>query len=167
MTDEAALAARAAELVGSLAAAGKVATTAESCTGGWIAKALTDVPGSSAVFGYGAVSYSNDAKQALLGVSEQTLATDGAVSEATVREMVGGALDVSGADLGVAVSGIAGPDGGSADKPVGTVWFAWGMRDGDAVSIDCERHVFAGDRDSVRRQTVLKALDGLGDRLNA
>ena len=166
MTDDAALAARAAELVSSLAAAGKVVTTAESCTGGWIAKALTDVPGSSAAFGYGAVSYSNDAKQALLGVALQTRAQEGAVSEATVREMVSGALDVSGADLGVAVSGIAGPDGGSADKPVGTVWFAWGVRHGDTVKVDCERHVFAGDRDAVRRRTVMKALEGLGDRLN-
>ena len=166
MTNDAALAERALALVNALSAAGKVATTAESCTGGWIAKALTDVPGSSAAFGYGMVSYSNDAKQSLLGVGEKTLAADGAVSEAVVREMVGGALERSGADMGVAVSGIAGPDGGSADKPVGTVWFAWGVRNAGAIAIDCERCVFDGDRDAVRRQTVIKALDGLQERLH-
>ena len=103
--------------------------TAESCTGGWIAKTLTDVPGSSAVFGYGVVSYSNGAKESILGVRNATLETHGAVSEQVVEEMADGVLHLSGADLAVAVSGIAGPDGGTVDKPVGTVWVTWGSRD--------------------------------------
>jgi nicotinamide-nucleotide amidase len=149
-------------LVERLAAAGKVVATAESCTGGWIAKALTDVAGSSAVFGYGIVSYSNDAKAKVLGVREATLAQSGAVSQETVVEMAEGVLHLSGADISVAVSGIAGPDGGSSDKPVGTVWFAWSSpAAGTTAHIAC----FGGDRDDVRRQTVLLALNGVDERL--
>ncbi|MAA64303.1 MAG: damage-inducible protein CinA [Alteromonadaceae bacterium] len=132
--------------------------TAESCTGGWVAKALTDLPGSSDYIGCGIVSYSNEAKQQLLGVSTQSLRDHGAVSEPVVREMVAGALAVTGAQVAVAISGVAGPGGGSEDKPVGTVWFAWGRTPADT---QCVVEHFNGDRDSVRRQAVLYALDGV------
>lgn len=155
----------AAMLVAALAEAGKTLATAESCTGGWIAKALTDIAGSSAVFGVGITSYSNAAKQALLGVRAATLECDGAVSAATVQEMAAGALERSGADFAVAVSGIAGPGGGSKDKPVGTVWFGWARRNGSKITIDTDRRRFDGDRDTVRRASVIHALAGIQDRL--
>ncbi len=136
---------------------------AESCTGGWIAKSLTDVPGSSACFGYGVVSYSNEAKQSLLGVDGDTLRSHGAVSEPVVRAMADGVHRLSNATIAVAVSGVAGPDGGSDDKPVGTVWFAWA----GATGVDAERVQFDGGRDEVRRQTVLHALRGIESRLAA
>jgi len=154
-------------VVNGLIAAGRSVATAESCTGGWIAKALTDVAGSSACFGYGIVSYSNEAKEAVLGVHQRTLAAHGAVSDAVVREMAEGALRVSGADLSVAVSGIAGPDGGTPDKPVGTVWFAWSASGPRGSRTESELQRFAGDRDSVRRQTVLHGLRGVRERLSA
>jgi len=132
--------------------------TAESCTGGWIAKAVTEVSGSSAWFECGIVAYSYEAKQALLGVRPETLIKHGAVSEETVLEMVAGALVHSGATLGVAVTGIAGPSGGTPDKPVGTVWIAWKRR-GGYPKAECVH--FDGDRESVRRQTVARALVGL------
>ena len=119
----------AAAVVEDLTAAGKAVATAESCTGGWIAKSITDIAGSSAVLGYGIVSYSNGAKESLLGVKNATLEEHGAVSEPVVREMADGVLHLSGADIAVAVSGIAGPDGGTDDKPVGLVHIAL---DGDA-----------------------------------
>lgn len=134
---------------------GRIAT-AESCTAGWIAKALTDVPGSSRWFECGYVTYSNAAKIRDLGVSEQTLAEHGAVSAATVREMAEGALARSGAEVAVAVSGIAGPEGGTPEKPVGTVWLAVAMRNRPQRLY--ERCGFEGDRDAVRRQTVAHAL---------
>ena len=149
------------DLVDSLARLGKTVATAESCTGGWIAKALTDIPGSSAVIGYGIVSYSNDAKSSLLGVSKDTLLSFGAVSEPVVKEMAAGVRQVSGADFSVAVSGIAGPDGGTDDKPVGTVWFAWDSGD----SIVTDRQVFSGDRNDVRSSTVIHAISGIKARL--
>jgi nicotinamide-nucleotide amidase len=132
--------------------------TAESCTGGWIAKAVTDVPDSSQWFECGYVVYSNAAKVRDLGVSEQTLRDHGAVSEACVREMAVGALRVSGAHVAVSVSGIAGPNGGTPDKPVGTVWFGLAIRGrgGHEVVSTVER--FPGDRESVRRHTVESAL---------
>jgi nicotinamide-nucleotide amidase len=131
--------------------------TAESCTGGWIAKAFTDVAGSSQWFESGVVAYSNAAKDALLGVPSGLIARHGAVSEAVVRAMAEGARAQLGADLAIAVSGVAGPDGGSADKPVGTVWLAWATpRDTTA-----EHRVFAGDREAVRRQSVAVAIKGL------
>lgn len=154
------------EVVAGLAAAGRTVATAESCTGGWIAKALTDVAGSSAAFGFGVVSYSNDAKQALLGVSADTLAAHGAVSEAVVAEMARGALELSGADTAVAVSGIAGPEGGTPGKPVGTVWFAWAIRNGSQVAVATDRQRFDGDRDAVRRLSVLHALERIRDTLS-
>jgi nicotinamide-nucleotide amidase len=133
-------------------------TTAESCTAGWITKVLTDIAGSSQWVDCGFVTYSNAAKVRVLGVRERTLKRHGAVSEATVREMAVGALRVSGADLAVAVSGIAGPDGGTPDKPVGTVWFGVGVRHGKSVRASAEMKRFKGDRDSVRRKSVEHAL---------
>ncbi|MBW0149187.1 CinA family protein [Marinobacter arenosus] len=143
---------------------GRTIVTAESCTGGWVAKVLTDRAGSSAYVLGGLVTYSNDAKEGLLGVSGQSLADHGAVSEPVVREMVAGALAVTGADVAVAISGVAGPGGGSEDKPVGTVWFAWGR--GPASTEAVVAH-FPGDRDEVRRQAVLFALQGVSDFLGA
>ncbi len=132
--------------------------TAESCTGGWIAKTVTDIAGSSDWFDCGMVAYSYEAKQALLGVRPETLELHGAVSRETVVEMVSGALVNSGATIAVAVTGIAGPGGGSDDKPVGTVWIGWKRRGGYARA---EVFQFQGDRDRVRRQTVVAALRGL------
>lgn len=132
--------------------------TAESCTGGWIAKVVTDIAGSSEWFDCGMAVYSYEAKQALLGVRPQTLEEHGAVSRETVIEMVSGALVHSGATLAVAVTGIAGPGGGTEDKPVGTVWIAWKRRGGYPQA---QVFAFAGDRDAVRRQTVVEALRGL------
>ena len=143
---------------------GRMIATAESCTGGWVAKVLTDKAGSSAYVMGGLVTYSNSAKQALLGVSGKSLADHGAVSEAVVREMVAGALAVTGADVAVAISGVAGPGGGSEEKPVGTVWFAWGT--GPAATEAVVAH-FPGDRDQVRRQAVLFALQGVRGLLRA
>lgn len=142
---------------------GEVVATAESCTGGWIAKALTDVAGSSAWFECGFVTYSNEMKEKRLGVAHATLQSFGAVSEQTVREMAIGALRASAADIAVAVSGIAGPDGGSDDKPVGTVWIAWARRDEGGISARAERNVFDGDRDAIRWATVVRALQGIRD----
>jgi len=132
--------------------------TAESCSGGWIAKTLTDLPGSSAWFDAGVVTYSYEAKEALLGVNPRTLEITGAVSEETVLEMVSGALARFGAGVAVAVTGIAGPTGGTPDKPVGTVWIGWKRRGGYAHG---KLFHFPGDREAVRRQTVAAALVGL------
>ncbi len=141
-----------------LRAAGWRIATAESCTAGWIAKALTDVPGSSQWFECGYVTYSNAAKMRDVGVCAQTLAAHGAVSEATVREMAQGTLRTSGAELVVAVSGIAGPDGGTPEKPVGTVWFAVAVAARTRREPVCVVRRFPGDREAVRRQTVAHAL---------
>jgi nicotinamide-nucleotide amidase len=143
-----------------LVASGHKLATAESCTGGWIAKCLTDVAGSSEWFERGFVTYSNRAKQEMLGVEEATLTEAGAVSEATVAEMVRGALQQSIAQCALAVSGIAGPGGGTADKPVGLVWFAWKRVDGHCRT---HRQLFEGDRKAVRRQAVRLALQGVLD----
>lgn len=132
--------------------------TAESCSGGWIAKTLTDLPGSSAWFDTGVVTYSYEAKEALLGVNPRTLEHTGAVSEETVLEMVSGALARFGAGVAVAVTGIAGPSGGTPDKPVGTVWIGWKRRGGYGHA---QLFHFRGDREAVRRQTVAAALIGL------
>ena len=132
---------------------------AESCTGGWLAKAITDIPGSSQWFDKGFVTYSNESKVELLGVSESILKTEGAVSEATVRAMAAGVLSYPKVNVAVAISGIAGPDGGSPEKPVGTVWFAW-MKTNPAF-IMTERKQFSGDRAAVRRAAVETALDGI------
>src|SRR5688572_31318940 len=135
--------------------------TAESCTGGWIAKVLTDVPGSSNWFLGGIVAYSNTLKQSLLGVLPSTLHSHGAVSEAAAREMAIGALETLGGQVAIAVTGIAGPDGGQPGKPVGTVWFGWAWRAGDEIETRVAMETFAGDRESVRRQTVTRALGEL------
>lgn len=141
-----------------LLARGQSMVTAESCTGGWIAKVLTDVAGSSAWFECGVVAYSYEAKEALLGVHPQTLERTGAVSQETAIEMVSGALARYGASVAVAVTGVAGPGGGTTDKPVGTVWIGWKRRGGYAHA---ELFHFDGDREAVRRQTVAAALDGV------
>ncbi len=155
---DAELAALAGEVASACLSGGFSVTTAESCTGGFIAKVLTDLPGSSQWFGTGFVTYSNEAKTALLGVPVAVLAAEGAVSDAVVRAMAEGAWRRAGAGRAVAVSGIAGPAGGSEAKPVGTVWFAWA---GPGMPARAERHLFAGDRDAIRRLAVGVALQGL------
>lgn len=147
-----------------LSARGWMLAAAESCTGGWVGQAVTMVPGSSKWFDRGFVTYTNDAKQAMLGVRAQTLSRHGAVSEKAVLEMAAGALERSKAAIAVAVSGVAGPDGGSADKPVGTVWIAWAMRGGKSLA---QRFQFTGDRDSVRRQSVIRAIEALTEAIGA
>jgi nicotinamide-nucleotide amidase len=139
-------------------AAGWRIVTAESCTAGWIAKALTDVAGSSQWVDSGYVTYSNTAKMRDVGVLARTLAEHGAVSEMTVREMANGALRATGVEMAIAVSGIAGPDGGTAEKPVGTVWFAVATPEAQGAAAVCELRHFAGGRDEVRRQSVSHAL---------
>ena len=131
--------------------------TAESCTGGWIAKAMTDVPGSSGWFNAGFVTYSNDAKTNTLDVPERLIDDHGAVSEVVVCVMAKTAIERSGAELAVAVSGVAGPAGGTAEKPVGTVWFAWASPRG----IRAERCQYSGTREAIRRLAVSHALEGL------
>jgi nicotinamide-nucleotide amidase len=144
----------------SLAARGWMLAVAESCTGGGIAAALTDIAGSSHWFERGFVTYSNESKQEMLGVSAHTLAEFGAVSEATVREMVQGALSHSRAQVALAASGIAGPGGGTLDKPVGMVCFAWGVK---GVEIVSRTEYLHGNRASVRAQSVAAALQGVLD----
>lgn len=165
MPEDATLQELAQTVIDNLSAAGKAVSTAESCTGGWIAKALTDIPGSSACFGYGIVSYSNGAKESILGVGNKTLEDNGAVSEPIVREMAVGAITLSGSDISVAVSGVAGPDGGTDEKPVGTVWFAWSLRGPDGIETDTELQRFEGSRESIRLQTVLHGLRGVLGRM--
>lgn len=143
-----------------LKARGMMLAAAESCTGGWVAKVVTDIAGSSAWFDRGFVTYTNVAKQEMLGVNEETLRARGAVSEETVREMAEGALSHSHAQVAVAISGVAGPGGGTAAKPVGMVCFAWAVR-GRPTRACTER--FAGDREEVRRQAVVRALRGVLD----
>lgn len=147
----------AAELGKRLKAARRVLVTAESCTGGWAAQAVTAIAGSSDWFDRGFVTYSNDAKREMLGVGAETLARHGAVSEQAALEMACGALARSRASVALAITGIAGPAGGSAAKPVGTVCFAWAA--GSATR--SETVLFPGDREAVRRQSVIHALRGV------
>jgi nicotinamide-nucleotide amidase len=135
--------------------------TAESCTGGWVAQAVTSVAGSSDWFERGFVTYSNDSKQELLGVRGETLSRHGAVSEETAREMAQGALARGKGTLALAVTGVAGPGGGSAAKPVGMVCFAWANKHG----VRTETRRFSGDRESVRKQSVIRALEGVLEQL--
>jgi nicotinamide-nucleotide amidase len=158
---DAALRDLAAALGRALLAEGMRLAVAESCTGGWIAKVLTDIPGASDWFDAGFVTYSNDAKLRMLGVSPATLEAQGAVSEAVVREMATGARRAAGTAAAVAVSGVAGPGGGSADKPVGLVWFGFSLGDRDWAC----RAMLAGDREAVRRQSVGIALGALLEAL--
>ncbi len=136
--------------------------SAESCTGGWLAKIITDTPGSSVWFSCSVVSYSNEAKQSLLGVSKNTLEKFGAVSAETVREMTEGLFLRTEADVAVSISGVAGPGGGSEDKPVGLVWLSWGERD---KPLFVESFNFEGDRAQVRKESVKQALNCLLDWL--
>ncbi len=146
-----------------LHAKGWMLATAESCTGGWVAQVVTAIPGSSAWFDRGFVTYSNRSKQDMLGVSPTTLDAHGAVSEETVKEMAGGALTHSQAHISVALSGIAGPGGGSPKKPVGTVCIGWAMVDGEPLSTTCR---LSGDREEVRSRAVAAALRGLIELLD-
>ena len=140
-----------------LKSAGEKLVTAESCTGGWVAQALTSIAGSSEWFERGFVVYSNDAKREMLGVRAETLSQHGAVSEEAAREMARGALERSRGTLALAVTGVAGPGGGSAGTPVGMVCFAWA----NAGALRSETCNFRGDRESVRRQSVIHALEGV------
>lgn len=141
-----------------LKARGATITTAESCTGGWIAKVITDIAGSSSWFERSFVTYSNEAKSQMIGVKPETLAAHGAVSEPVVVEMAIGALKAARSDYAISVSGIAGPDGGSDEKPVGTVWFGFASVNGQGIT---RRECFPGDRDAVRRQATAYALHTL------
>jgi nicotinamide-nucleotide amidase len=136
----------------------KKIATAESCTGGWIAQVITEVPGSSAWFDRGFVTYSNAAKMQMLGVKPETLEKYGAVSAQTATEMVIGVLTYSDADCAIAVTGIAGPDGGTAEKPVGTVFIAWAYKNQDVKVVQKK---LTGDRHQIRKQTVQIALGGV------
>jgi len=148
----------------SLLARGEWLTAAESCTGGWLAQSVTAIAGSSGWFERGFVTYSNAAKVDMLGVPETTLERHGAVSEATARAMAQGALVHSRADWAVAITGIAGPGGGTPEKPVGTVCFAWAGKEGACIAQTCQ---FAGERAAVREQAVRHALLGLQSCLDA
>lgn len=161
---EQAIMAQVRELGSALLQAKVMVATAESCTGGMVAEALTAVPGSSAWFERAFIAYSYEAKYEMLGVKPTTIQAHGSVSQPCVEEMAIGALAQSHAQLAVAISGIAGPDGGSPDKPLGTVWMAWA---GQHMSVVARRFVFDGDRQSVRQQATLAALQGMMERLRA
>ena len=160
--DDDSLSMRAQAVAAGLKLQGRTLALAESCTGGWIAKCCTDLSGSSAWFEAGYVTYSNRAKSEALGVRTASLQRHGAVSEIVAAEMARGARDWAHADWSISVTGVAGPDGGTPDKPVGTVCFGWVGPDDEPETETC---LFAGDRDEVRRQTVAHALDGLLGRL--
>jgi len=153
----------AAQVGAALQSHGMMLVTAESCTGGGVASAITDIAGSSAWFDRGFVTYSNQAKIDMLGVSPDTLTRYGAVSEATVREMVTGALQHSQAQIALAVSGIAGPGGGTPEKPVGTVLFAWGIKGSESIA---RTSLLSGNRTEVRKQAVHIALQGIVELLD-
>ena len=162
--DDDALTALARDLASVLRARALRLVTAESCTGGWVAKVCTDLPGSSRWFEHGLVTYSNTAKTALLGVPNATLEAAGAVSGETAQAMARGAQGDVTERVAVAITGVAGPDGGTAAKPVGLVWFAWALPDG---RVETQAEQFSGDRAAVRRQSVALALSGLTDRLTS
>lgn len=149
------------DIAGHLSANGQLLVTAESCTGGGVAQSLTSISGSSAWFDRGFVTYSNEAKQEMLGVDEKILEEYGAVSEQTAIAMVRGALAHSRAQAALSVTGIAGPGGGTPEKPVGTVWFAWALE----TETKAVRRQFTGDRQAVRQQSEAFALEGLADFL--
>ena len=157
--DDARLAALAQAVAQGMLTAGRRLVTAESCTGGWLAKCLTDIAGSSQWFERGYVTYSNAAKEQALGVAPEVLMTFGAVSRPTAEQMAAGALHASGAELAVAITGVAGPGGGSADKPVGLVWIALAMRmEGGTIRSRAEEYRFEGEREAIRRASVGAAL---------
>lgn len=151
-------------LASTLKAGGQTLALAESCTGGWVAKLCTDLAGSSNWFERGFVTYSNEAKQELLGVDAQLIEQQGAVSEPVAAQMALGGQQRARVNCAIAITGIAGPGGGSPDKPVGTVCFGWVLGDG---VVETERHLFGGDRDAIRRASVARALIGLLERLRA
>jgi nicotinamide-nucleotide amidase len=158
---DAALRALAARVAARLRSAGETIVTAESCTGGFLAKCLTDLAGSSDYFERGWVTYSNEAKVAELGIGASQLARFGAVSEEVALAMIRGAFGATRAHHAVAVTGIAGPAGGSREKPVGTVWIGWGIRRAGRVRIHATCYRFRGSRDAIRRRSVAAALKGL------
>jgi nicotinamide-nucleotide amidase len=160
--DQSSLEALAGRVGAVLLESGGVLATAESCTGGWVSQCLTSVAGSSAWFERGFVTYSNTAKREMLGVEEATLAAHGAVSQPVAVAMAEGALARSRADWALAITGIAGPDGGAPGKPVGTVCFAWSARE---TGTSVETRHFSGDRRAIRAQAVARALAGLLERL--
>ncbi len=162
MTDEKQLEALSIQLGKRLLQQGKTVTTAESCTGGWVAKVLTDIAGSSDYFHRGFVTYSNEAKHQMIGVKDASLQQFGAVSGPVVSEMALGALKEANADFAISVSGIAGPGGGSTEKPVGTVWFGFAQKQvDDTITISTKHCVFQGDRNQVRLQSTTYALEVL------
>jgi nicotinamide-nucleotide amidase len=163
MTGDAELNGLARELAKVLGTRSLQLATAESCTGGWVGKVLTEIPGSSSWYLGGIVSYSNALKTTLLGVQPGTLETHGAVSPETAREMAIGAIERCGGTCGLSVTGVAGPDGGTAQKPVGLVWFGWAVKRGEQIAVHTAQERFAGDRDAVRRQAVARALRGMTD----
>lgn len=136
-------------------------TTAESCTGGWIAKVITDIAGSSDYYHRGFVTYSNEAKHEMIGVDEQTLIKYGAVSEEVVLQMAEGALKAANADFSVSVSGIAGPGGGSEEKPVGLVWFGFAMKTPTGIQVTAKHGIFSGSREQVRAESVIFSLKSI------
>ncbi|WP_109399024.1 nicotinamide-nucleotide amidase [Proteus sp. TJ1640] len=136
-------------------------TTAESCTGGWIAKVITDIAGSSEYYQRGFVTYSNEAKHEMIGVDEQTLIKYGAVSEEVVLQMAKGALSAANADFAVSVSGIAGPGGGSEEKPVGLVWFGFAMKTSTGIQATATHCIFSGSRDQIRAESVIFSLKSI------
>ncbi|MGG4665422.1 nicotinamide-nucleotide amidase [Providencia vermicola] len=167
MVDETRLETLSIQIGQKLKAQGKTVTTAESCTGGWVAKVLTDISGSSDYFQRGFVTYSNEAKHQMIGVTDASLQQFGAVSQQVVEEMASGALKEATADFAISVSGIAGPGGGSIDKPVGTVWFGFAQKQvGGTVLVIARHRVFQGDRNQVRLQSTGYALETLLSLLN-
>ena len=140
-------------------------SVAESCTGGLISKLITDIPGSSNCFSQGLVTYSDDAKSKLLGINTEDLLRFGAVSEFTAKKMAERVASINNSDFSLAVTGIAGPSGGTVEKPVGTVWIAWGVKIQDKFVLESELFVFSGDRNEIRNQSAIKALLGINERI--
>ena len=140
-------------------------SVAESCTGGLISKLITDIPGSSNCFSQGLVTYSDDAKSKLLGINTEDLLRFGAVSEFTAKKMAERVAKINNSDFSLAVTGIAGPSGGTVEKPVGTVWIAWGVKIQDKFILESELFVFSGDRNEIRNQSAIKALLGINERI--
>ena len=140
-------------------------SVAESCTGGLISKLITDIPGSSNCFSHGLVTYSDDAKTKLLGINTKDLLRFGAVSEFTAKKMAERVAKLNNSDFSLAVTGIAGPTGGTVEKSVGTVWIAWGVKIQDKFVLESELFVFSGDRNEIRNQSAIKALLGMNERI--
>ncbi|WP_193016348.1 nicotinamide-nucleotide amidase [Proteus sp. FME41] len=149
------------EMGNALIKKGCTITTAESCTGGWIAKIITDIAGSSDYYHRGFVTYSNEAKHEMIGVDEQTLAKFGAVSEEVVLQMAEGALKAANADFAISVSGIAGPGGGSEDKPVGLVWFGFAVKTSTGIQVTAKHSIFYGTREQIRAESVIFSLKSI------